>query len=352
VASPPVIQPPVKVADVAPAAPVVVPPAQMHLPKIRSVSPEHILASGVGQLISINGSDFSEGASVTLHDSEGTVYADRPLLALSSATIVLKSNFGRQAGKWQVEVHNADGSKSGKFSFEVKLPQLANKELAQQAEKAAQHKVADVPTTKPEAGTSGVNKQATQITQLQQAENEYQRALQLTRQGISNEAMAGYESALKLDPAHELARQSLAGLLLEKKRTNDAEQVLKDGLQQNPRHSGFAMLLARLQVERNATPLALETLLRTLPYAEKQADYLSFVAALMQRQARHKEAIEYYQKALQIKPQSGVWLMGLGISLRAEQRNEEARDVFKRALESKTLSADLQSFVNQQLKEL
>ncbi len=42
--------------------------------------------------------------------------------------------------------------------------------------------------------------------------------------------------------------------------------------------------------------------------------------------------------------------MGLGISLQAEQRNEEARVAFMRAIESRTLSAELQAFVKQQIK--
>ena len=112
------------------------------------------------------------------------------------------------------------------------------------------------------------------------------------------------------------------------------------------------MLLARMQVGRNELDQALETMMTSLPYAEKQADYQSFVAALLQRKNRHKEAITHFQNALQINPKSGVWLMGMGISLRAEQRTDEARDVFKRALESNSLNAELQSFVQQQLKEL
>jgi len=72
----------------------------------------------------------------------------------------------------------------------------------------------------------------------------------------------------------------------------------------------------------------------------------------LQRQNKHKEAINYFQNAVQLSPQSGVWQMGLAISLRAEQRNAEARDAFTRALETRTLSAELQSFVAKQLKEL
>ena len=123
-------------------------------------------------------------------------------------------------------------------------------------------------------------------------------------------------------------------------------------MQNNIKHSGFAMLLARLQVERGALPLALETLHKTLPYAERQADYQAFVAALLQRQNNHLEAINHYKTAVQLTPNSGVWQMGLGISLHALKRNEEARDAFRRALDTGSLSADLQAFVEQRLKEL
>ena len=197
-----------------------------------------------------------------------------------------------------------------------------------------------------------VDKQIKQVSVQQQADNEFRRASELMQQGRINEAIAGYEAALQLDAGHDAARQAMLGLLLENKRNADAERVLQDGLKRNPRHSGFAMLLARLQVERDALTLALDTLQKTLPYAEQQADYQAFVAALLQRQNRHKEAITHYQMALQLSPNSGVWLMGLGISLQAVQRNEEARDAFRRAIESRSLSAELQAFVEQRLKEL
>ena len=199
---------------------------------------------------------------------------------------------------------------------------------------------------------AGVDKQVKQISVQQQADSEFRRASGLMQQGRTNDAIAGYEAALQLDAGHDAARQALAGLLLENKRNADAERVLQDGLKHNPKQSGFAMLLARLQVERNELAPALDTLQKTLPYAEQQADYRAFVAALLQRQGRHDEAVAHYQAAVQLSPNSGVWLMGLGISLQALQRNGEARDAFKRAIETRTLSAELQAFVEQRLKEL
>ena len=86
--------------------------------------------------------------------------------------------------------------------------------------------------------------------------------------------------------------------------------------------------------------------------AQNSPDYLAFYAALLQRQSRHREAAEQYQAALKIAPQSGVWLMGMGISLQALGRNSEAQDAFRRAKASNSLSAELQAFVDQRLRQL
>jgi len=190
------------------------------------------------------------------------------------------------------------------------------------------------------------------ITTAQQADAEFQKASGFAQQGSIADALSGYEAALRLNPGHDGARHALAALLLKSKRSEDAERVLQDGIQHDPKQTNLALLLARMQVGRNELPQALDTMQKSLPYAQQQADYQAFVAALLQRQNRHKEAIIHFQNAVQLSPQSGVWLMGLGISLREEQRNAEARDAFKRALDSNTLNAELQSFVNQQLKEL
>lgn len=110
------------------------------------------------------------------------------------------------------------------------------------------------------------------------------------------------------------------------------------------------MLLARLQVERGALDQASAILEKSLSFAGNQPDYRAFLAALLQRQNRHEEAIKNYQFVVQAAPSNGVWLMGYGISLQAVQRNGEAKDVFQRALDTKTLSPELQTFVQHKLK--
>jgi MSHA biogenesis protein MshN len=190
------------------------------------------------------------------------------------------------------------------------------------------------------------------ISPEQLSDAEFRKASALVQQGRIDEAMSGYEAALRLDAGNDAARQALVALLLDKKRGKDAERLLKQGLDSKPDQTRFAMMLARLQVERGAVAEATTTLEKGLPYAGSESAYQAFLAALLQRQNRNDEAIAHYQIALQIAPNNGIWLMGYGISLQALKRNADARAAFQQALNTRTLNPDLQAFVQQRLKGL
>ena len=187
-------------------------------------------------------------------------------------------------------------------------------------------------------------------TALQRADNGYRRALASLQEGRVTDAIAGLQAALRINPRHEAARQTLVGLLIENKRIDEATGELQQALTLDPRQPALAMLLARLQIERGGS--GIEVLLRTLPYAAGDADYQGFLAAALQRQGRHREAAEQYQSALRGMPGKAVWWMGLGISLQAEKRNAEALDAFRRAQGSGTLSQELQGFVERKIAQL
>ena len=197
-----------------------------------------------------------------------------------------------------------------------------------------------------------INKQVKELTPQQRAENEYRKAIALMQQGRVIEAISGLEQTLLINANHATARQTMVGLLLESKRQAEAERKLQEGLNIDPAQSGFAMLLARLQVERGDAHGGVVTLQNSLTHAAGRADYVAFLAALLQREGRHKEAIDHYMQAVRLSPQSGVWWMGLGISLQVENRLNEAQDAFNRAKASGSLSPELQSFVEQKLKQI
>lgn len=191
-----------------------------------------------------------------------------------------------------------------------------------------------------------------QVSQTQQADAEFRKAMALQQQEHVHEALAGYELTLRLNPQHDKARLAFAALLLESKRGGDAERVLQDGLKLRVSHVAFSMALARVQVEQGGIDRALVTMQKDLSKADELADYQSFYAALLQRKGRHKEAVNHYQIATDLVPSNGVWWMGYGISLQEVQRNEDAKVAFKRSLATQTLTPELTAFVEQKLKGL
>ncbi|ALK97073.1 hypothetical protein AB595_21925 [Massilia sp. WF1] len=229
------------------------------------------------------------------------------------------------------------------------------------AEEGREHRIAaraapaaDADMAAPASRNRRGGAQGLQESAPQRAEGEYRRALASLQDGRMEDTIAALEQALKLDPAHDAARQTLVGLLIEAKRSDEAIRHLQAGLALDARQPALAMLLARLQIERGGS--GIETLTRTLPYAGNgtgsSADYHAFLAGALQREQRYREAAVEYQAALRVSPGNGVWWMGLGMSLQAGKRNAEAREAFQRAHASGTLAPELQAFVESRLQQL
>jgi MSHA biogenesis protein MshN len=184
------------------------------------------------------------------------------------------------------------------------------------------------------------------------AESEFLRAVALVNQGRIAEGVEGLHATLKIDPAHERARQTLVVLLVDAGRVDEAAGMLREGLALNAQNTGFAMLLARIMVEHNDVAGALSVLQKHAAPADQNPHFHAFVAALYQRLDRHEEAIEQYRTALRLAPSAGIWWVGLGISCQSVGRQKEALDAFNTAKSGGSLSPDLLSFVDQRLRQL
>ena len=209
------------------------------------------------------------------------------------------------------------------------------------------------PLARPETVTRPtIEKQVRPASLQERAESDYRRALVAMNQGRIGDAIAGLRAVLELDGSHVSARLSLAGLLVEQKRLDEAQATLSEGLSQSPGEIQLPIRLARVQAERGDLRGAADTLQKAAAQGFGSAELRALHAAILQRLGRHREAAEEYRAALRLSPQSGVWWMGLGISLEAEGRDAEAREAFQKARASGALSAELERYVEQKLRQL
>ena len=236
-------------------------------------------------------------------------------------------------------------------------PEIAASSSVPAAQQAPVQKVVDV-TSEPAVpvrameGSRAAPQAIKKISPRQQAEHEYEKAELALQQGHADEALAGYEAALLIDPYYKPARLAWVGELLRQQRNDEAEQVLQRGVRRDPRDVEFAMLLARVQVARDALDQALASLERVQSHAPDQADYHAFLAALLQRKERHHDAVQHYRTALEVAPETATSWVGLGISLQAIQQPVEAKVAFQRALESPGLDERLRAFVERRMREM
>ena len=202
------------------------------------------------------------------------------------------------------------------------------------------------------AADSRIEKKVRMSTARERAENEYRRALGLVNQGRIQDGITGLRAALSEDAEHAGARLALFGLLVEQQRHEEARALLQEALARDPAQPEFATRLARLQLEGGDVSGAEQTLSKAAGAAVGNAEFRAFHAAVLQRLTLHKEAAAEYQAALRLAPQAGVGWMGLGLSLEADGRSAEAREAYQRARASGALSAELDRFVEQKLRQL
>lgn len=204
------------------------------------------------------------------------------------------------------------------------------------------------------AGTSSgpitIDKQARVTRSQEQAEIEYRKGVAAYKQGHASEAAVQFRAALREEPRHLAARQTLLSLMAEQKQWDEAQTLLKEGLELMPQQIAWAMALARIQVERDNAAGAWDTLLKYMVYGEKSADYRGFSGVLLQRLQKPKEAAIHYQAAVQLKPTEGRWWLGLGLAYEADGRKTEARDAFQHAKGTIGLSPEMLAVIEQKLR--
>jgi MSHA biogenesis protein MshN len=210
--------------------------------------------------------------------------------------------------------------------------------------------VVALPRVPTASGEGRIDKQVRVPSPSERAEIDFRRGVLAQRQGNAEEAAGNYRAALEAYAEHAAARQTLAALLIEAKRFDEAEELLRKGMEHPSTRLASTLALARLKVERNQVPAALELLQKNAASGERSAEYQGFAGALLNRAGRAAEAVEHYQAATRLAPSEGRWWAGLGISLDAAGKASEAREAYQKARSLPGLPADLAQHIEQRLR--
>ncbi|MCF8197370.1 MAG: tetratricopeptide repeat protein [Sulfuritalea sp.] len=204
------------------------------------------------------------------------------------------------------------------------------------------------PVVKAPAKTS-IDKTPRLSTPMERAEQKYRQGVQVQRQGDLESASTSYRAALEDYPEHAAARQALSALLIDSRRFDEAEDLLRMGVELPSVRLPSTLAWARLKVERKQAPAALELLQKYAASGERSADYQGFFGALLNRAGRAAEAVEHYKAATQLAPDEGRWWAGLGIALDSAGRGQEAREAYRKARTMPGLPADLAQHIDRRL---
>lgn len=181
----------------------------------------------------------------------------------------------------------------------------------------------------------------------------FHKAMNNIGNGRLRQAESELRRALKAEPGHLRARETLASLLLRTGRVTEAATLLRRGVQLAPGFMPFRESYARILVSRGQLRQAEQTLTAgRLSSVAAEPDSFALLAAIYQRRGKYEAAASIYRKLLAFRPEEAVWWMGLGIALESGGKPGQARIAYRKALDGGALPAKLKRFVNDRLKDL
>jgi tetratricopeptide (TPR) repeat protein len=170
------------------------------------------------------------------------------------------------------------------------------------------------------------------------AQQHYEIAKALHRQGMLAEAESHYRAVLQAEPGHFEAMEWLGALCAQTGRLEEAESHYRAILRAEPGHFDAMEWLGALCVQSKRFDEAINWLREAVARNSGSARLRSNLAGAFGAAERYEEAVEAYRHSLTIDPRGAVTYCDLGIMLSRLLRDEEAVAAFEKAL---TLKPDL-----------
>jgi tetratricopeptide (TPR) repeat protein len=154
----------------------------------------------------------------------------------------------------------------------------------------------------------------------------------LERLGRTDEALAAYGEALRLDPGHDVARLNLAALHVARGSPAEAERVYREAIDADPQAAEPHARLAALLERRSDLDAALSEYRRAVALDPELAWARNNLGYLLERRGDADGAIEQYRAAAASNPDYTIARLNLGNLLLTRGRVAEAAAVYQEVL--------------------
>lgn len=205
-------------------------------------------------------------------------------------------------------------------------------------------------TRLPEPHPARIVKEVRPPSAGEQAEQAWRQATRLIELGRGGAALDSLEAALRLDPGHGPARQTLIALSLEAGDSARGEALLREGIQLHPNEAWYHRGLGQLYLQRGDSGQAANILKAGLGKGA-DADYWGLYAGVLAKAGRHAEAAQAWREATRLNPAHGPWWLGLAVSLEQAGQHGDAAAAYQRALQTR-LAPELRDFAARKAGEL
>ena len=206
------------------------------------------------------------------------------------------------------------------------------------------------PTRPPAEANARVVKENKPPTPEVLAEEAWRQAGRLLEQGRNHDAREHLDTALRLDPRHAAARQSLAALVLEAGDRARAEALLSEGQALYPNDAWYPRGLAQLHLQNGDFSQAAGILKAALARRADAANWALY-AGTLGKLGKQEESAQAYREALRLEPGQGNWWIGMAVALEQGAGKADAGMAYQRALQTR-LSAEMRDFAQRRVQEL
>ncbi|MBA3317439.1 MAG: tetratricopeptide repeat protein [Gemmatimonadales bacterium] len=160
----------------------------------------------------------------------------------------------------------------------------------------------------------------------------YMLALSSWKAGDPEQAIAGFDEALRLDPQHRKSLLNSARVLLETSRPREALERIERAMSLEPLSAEGLRLLGRVRYELKQVPEAIEAYRQAIVLDERDGWAMNNLGLIYLQQDRSDAALPILARAVELRSNSPVFQNNFGTALERTGRFAAAKQAYEAAL--------------------